>query len=311
MKKFKNIFCPVNTRMERKHFIDINQYQQLDKIGKGQFGVVYKVKDKKSNKIYAAKISLTVIELTDDNESFVRNLVREVNIISKLDHPSIVKFVGFSRYDFHDKPKPVIVTEIMNGGSLKDLIELERSGISPTKWNDTRKLIILYGIAAAMMYLHAHNIIHRDLKPENILMDENLYPKIADFGLSKILHRNEDSLSAPSIGGFKGTYLYASPEVLKDNEYTKAGDVYSFAIIAFEVITNEKPFKNCSFFEMISKVGEGSRPTTTFPIPEHYKELIENCWTQDQKDRLTFEQIVDILKNNRDFITDLIDENDS
>ncbi len=49
--------------------------------------------------------------------------------------------------------------------------------------------------------------------------------------------------------GFKGTFLYAPPEVLIDNEYTEAGDVYSFAIIAFELITNEKPFKNCSFME--------------------------------------------------------------
>ena len=109
------------------------------------------------------------------------------------------------------------------------------------------------------------------LKPENILMDDEIYPKIADFGLSKILHKNEDSLSAASTGGFKGTFLYSSPEVLNDNEYTKSGDVYSFAIIAFELIINEEPFKNCTFIELINKVSNGSRPTKKHPQKVHEK----------------------------------------
>lgn len=296
--------------MDNKHFLDINQFQQLEKIGKGQFGVVYKIKDKISGIISAAKISINVIELTEDNESLIKSLVNEVNIISKLNHPSIVKFIGFSRFDFHGFAKPVIITEIMTGGSLSDLINLERRGCSKDNWNDTRKLITLYGIAVAMMYLHSHNIIHRDLKPQNILMDDQLYPKIADFGLSKILHKNEDSMSAASIGGFKGTFLYSPPEVLTDDEYTMAGDVYAFGMIAFEVITNEEPFKNCSFFELSNKVSNGIRPKFNFSIPESYQEMIEKCWSQDQKDRPSFEDIAKNLKNNKDFITETVDEVD-
>ena len=84
----------------------------------------------------------------------------------------------------------------------------------------------IYGIASAMAYLHAYNIIHRDLKPANILEDDKFFPKIADFGLSKI---NENfSSRGQSAVGFKGTPIYCAPEVWLNNEYSKAGDVYSF-----------------------------------------------------------------------------------
>lgn len=113
----------------------------------------------------------------------IRNLVREVNIICKLNYPSIIKFIGFSLNDFEGNSKPVLITEYMPNGSLSDLIEQERRSICNPKYNFTRKLIIIFGISSAMSYLHAHNIIHRDLKPDNILIDSNLNPKllISDF----------------------------------------------------------------------------------------------------------------------------------
>lgn len=64
-------------------------------------------------------------------------------------------------------------------------LNLEQKGQAPKDWDDTKKLINIYGIALSMKYLHHHKILHRNLKPENILLDENLYPKLAIFGLSK------------------------------------------------------------------------------------------------------------------------------
>ena len=85
-----------------------------------------------------------------------------------------------------------------------------------------------------MSFLHSHNIIHRDLKPDNILMDEFLHIKIADFGLSKIQHLNSSNNS------FNSSYI--APEIWEDCNYTKAGDVYSFAIIVYEIMSTDKPY---------------------------------------------------------------------
>ena len=183
--------------------IDIKNYEIISKIGEGGFGEVYKVKEKQSGKLYAAKVSLKTIE-----NSTILDISREVNILSKIIHPFVVKFIGYSSVDFHGEPKPVILTEYLQNGSLKEVLTLERQGLADFDWTDVRKLINIYGIATTMSYLHQHKIIHRDLKPENIFMDEYLCPKIGDFGLSKIEH----SSTSQTIGStlcVKGTPFHS------------------------------------------------------------------------------------------------------
>ena len=229
--------------------------------------------------------------------------------MSQLNHPSILKFIGYSPIDFDNEPKPVIISEYSPNGSLSKLIALESRSRSIDMWDDTKKLITLYGISSAMSFLHSHNIIHRDLKPENILEDEFLFPKIADFGLSKILHSNSDSVSTQSTTGVKGTPIYIPPEGWGSNECSKAGDVYAFAIIAYEIMTLEIPFKDYTYMMLCQKVAiNGERPTFKYPIPEIYQELITRCWSQDPEKRPTFEEIKEDLRNNPEFITDTIDK---
>ena len=287
---------------------DLNKFELLEKIGSGSFGDVYKAKEKRTGKIYAAKISNQSIDQKDTPRSVIRNLVREVNILSKLNHPSILSFVCFSLKNFNDEPYPVIITDYLPKGTLNDLIKLERQSTSDEKWNDTQKLIIIYGIASAMSYLHSHNIIHRDLKPDNILVDDNLNPKIADFGLSKINQSDQTSSSMVSTLGLKGTIAYIPPEILNDYDYTKEGDVYAFSMIVYEIMTNIEPFKNCGMSTLISKVSKGIRPDLDQPMPESYKNLIEKCWSQDPSIRPSFDEIVKELKSDSGFITDLVDE---
>ena len=137
--------------MEKQSIYKIDQLQLLQKVGEGSFGEVFKVKKKETGEIFAAKISLTIIyeeeeidEIKDDdatkkhNHSLIRNLVREVNILSKLNHPCIIKFIGFSPVSFNGEKKPVIITDFFPNGTLKDLIKLEQKGLSHEKWNDTR-----------------------------------------------------------------------------------------------------------------------------------------------------------------------------
>lgn len=105
-----------------------------------------------------------------------------------------------------------------------------------------------------MSYLHSHHIIHRDLKPANILEDENLFPRIADFGLSKSSQRKSDNSSTKSAISVRGTPIYIAPEIWRDQEYTKAGDVYAFSMIVYELLTLDEPFKDVNFFSLYSKV---------------------------------------------------------
>lgn len=225
--------------MDDETTLDLNQYNLLKKIGSGAFSEVYKVEEKSSKTIFAAKILLKSLE-QEDNTTII-DLRREINIMSKLNHPSILQFIGFSPTNFLNELKPVIITEFMPNDSLQEIINLERKSISASFWNDTRKLINIYGIASAMSYLHAHNIIHRDLKPANILMDSFLCPKIADFGLSKInTIEKVDSIIKSADGCIKGTPSYMAPEIWFRVEYSKASDVYTFGLILFEIYTHKK-----------------------------------------------------------------------
>lgn len=165
---------------------DINAYKKISKIGEGGFSEVSRVKEIKTGEYYAAKVSKFMIneETKDSQEALL--LFREVNYMSLLNHPSVLKFIGYYQTDFEGEPQPTIITELATNGSLRDIIEMELSGLSPTGLDDTKKLINIYGIASGLLYIHSHNLIHRDLKPENVLIDDFLYPKISDFGLSKI-----------------------------------------------------------------------------------------------------------------------------
>lgn len=291
-------------RNENKY---LSNYELLsEKIGSGAFANVYLVRDLNTGEIFAAKISKKIV---NDTPEMLKNLSREVNILYKLNHPAILKFICYSPTNFKQKNRPVIITEYAPNGSLYDLIRQERQSLCTQDWDDTRKLIILYGIASALAFLHSNHIVHRDLKPSNILLDKYLQPKVGDFGLSKINHQNEESMTMNSTVGIKGTPLYVAPEVWERQEYSEASDVYSFAMIMFELITAQVPFDEGSVFSIQEFVKSGRRPEIASDTPEVYKFLIEQCWDQDPNNRPTFEQILQQLKNDPGFLEN-VDEDD-
>lgn len=117
----------------------ITKFEKKGKIGQGGFGEVYTILEKETSKIYAAKISLR--EVSESTSAAIISLSREININAKLDHPSILKFIGFSPVDFENDPKPVIISELSTNGSLKRIIDLERMNCAIKGWDDTKKLI--------------------------------------------------------------------------------------------------------------------------------------------------------------------------
>lgn len=254
--------------MSQDKFIDISKYELLERIGSGAFAVVDKIFDKTNKKIYAAKISIDEVNLSTIKSEEILLLFREVNVLASFNHPAIIKFIGFNVVSFNNMHNPIIITEYAKNESLRKVINLETQGLSLQGWDDTKKLINIYGIASGMMYLHSHNILHRDLKPENILIDDCLCPRIADFGLSKVAtFSKEKSTMAKELtssdsncmifqsqSSIKGTPVYMAPESLKDSVYSPAGDVYAFSLIVYEIMTGRRPFEGFNQIQLYQNV---------------------------------------------------------
>lgn len=158
-------------------YFDLSRLKKKKILGKGGFGDVFLAISKETLDKYAVKISK--IKMNEDEKYADINLYlfREINLMGSFDHPAIIKFIGYSPTDFKGIFFPTIIMEYYVNKSLYDIIILERKGCPPKGWDETRKLINVYGIASGMKYLHMKGIMHRDLKTLNILMDDLLCPK--------------------------------------------------------------------------------------------------------------------------------------
>ena len=232
-----------------------------------------------------------------------RELIFEVRLLSFCHHPAIVEFIGFSEqkesYNFYFVE--------LEQGSLQDIINNNQNGNPDPLWDDTHKLIIAYGIARGMKYLHSNNILHRKLKLENILLDDNLSPYITDFG------RSLDSGLNHTDRVKKTEKIFMPPEFLSDYEKysrTKGIDVFAYSMILYSLWTEKEPYDSYdSPFVIVEKIMHNMRPD--FPpgdsINDKWKQLICNCWDQDPNCRPTFDEICERLESP-DFITSKMDK---
>ena len=201
-------------------------YEMLDDLGEGVFGVVKLGLYKKTKERVAIKIIKK--ESTRQNEM---ELVRtEIDILKLCHHPNIVKLLDH----FENAEYIFLVMEYISGGDLSEYM-------NRNKYNFPEERIsqIIYQITQGLKYLHHFGIIHRDLKPDNIMLTESNEKgivKIMDFGLSKILGKNEKS-----IEGF-GTLTFVAPEVLIRTPYNKEIDIWSLGVTLYLMLSGTLPF---------------------------------------------------------------------
>ncbi|EAZ37436.1 hypothetical protein OsJ_21771 [Oryza sativa Japonica Group] len=193
-----------------------------DELGRGASGVVYKgvLKD---NRVVAVK---KLVDVNEGEEEFQH----ELSVISRIYHTNLVRVWGFCS----DGPHRILVSEFVENGSLDKI--LFGSGGSQNLLGWTQRFNIALGVAKGLAYLHhecSEWVIHCDMKPENILLGENMEPKIADFGLAKLLNRDGSNIDISRIRGTRG---YLAPEWVYSLPITAKVDVYSFGVVLLELL---------------------------------------------------------------------------
>lgn len=213
-------------------------YKFKDVLGGGHFGsvrVAYK-KDQEPRKYYAVKsISKKHLSVKDLND-----LVKEVEIISTLNHPNIIKFYE----SYHDKYYFHIVMELCTGKEIFDKI------VSDGKISEKIVAKIITEVLHAISYCHSKGIVHRDLKPENILFaspNADAQIKLIDFGLSRKYSTNE------KLHTILGTPYYIAPEVLKGS-YNEKCDLWSIGALTYIMLCGEPPFNAETNNEIFTKI---------------------------------------------------------
>ncbi len=215
----------------------VSEYILVEKIGGGTFGEVWKAHH------HVWTDQLVAIKIPTDPQ-YVRNLQREGAAIHGLQHPNIVRAIGFDPYS----DPPYLTMEFVPGTSLRPLIK--RREIKPEQAVNIMKQML-----AGLAYAHDQGLIHRDVKPENILIHERCGRdgygvegciKVTDFGLGKAATKTAVgsivySTDASAGGEIAGTLDYMAPEQRGGGEIDKRADLYACGVVLYELLTGERP----------------------------------------------------------------------
>jgi tetratricopeptide (TPR) repeat protein len=235
----------------------------VDRLGAGGMGEVYLGVDERLGRRVAVK---TIRRERQASASARARFLREAQILSQLEHPSICRIYEYIEADERD----LIVLELVQGA---DLEQAQRDGLS-----EREKLAIAEQIAAALVAAHSLSVVHRDLKPENVIITPSGETKVLDFGLARFARTTELQASGPDAisgagldpgpltvtadGGVMGTPRYMSPEQARGEEVTAASDMYSFGLVLQELFTGTSPYAGVAADVLPNKIMWGE----TLPV---------------------------------------------
>ncbi|NXO64048.1 NEK11 kinase, partial [Phainopepla nitens] len=229
------------------------RYTIQRKLGNGSFGSVYLVNDRKAKQGEELKVLKEIsVGNLKPNETVEANL--EAQLLSKLDHPAIVKFYA----SFVERDSFCIITEYCEGGDLNFKIQEYKD--SGKMFTQSQVIDWFIQLLLGVNYMHERRILHRDLKAKNIFLKDNLL-KIGDFGVSCLLMGSCDLATT-----FTGTPYYMSPEVLKHQGYNTKSDIWSLGCILYEMCCMNHAFTGQNFLSVVLKIVEGETPS----LPDRY-----------------------------------------
>ncbi|KAI9228652.1 MAG: kinase-like domain-containing protein [Piptocephalis tieghemiana] len=260
-------------------------FELKDQLGKGNFAVVYKAKNRVNGKVVAVK----VVDKTKftHRPRVMAALQREVGLLMTIDHPCAIRV----KQVFQDPSKLYLVMELAEGGELFDRV------VKRGRLTEPEARSVFLQLLGAIKYLHDRNITHRDLKPENIMMcdPQGWKIKVTDFGLAKLVGENR------FLSTLCGTPNYVAPEVLhpvaKERAYGKAVDMWSLGVILYIMLCGFPPFSEELAPPSMKEQILGAY--FDFPSPAWDSvssagiDLVEWCLTKEPHRRITVDQALD------------------
>lgn len=214
---------------------NVGPYRVMEKLGRGGMATVYKAYHASLDRYVALKV-LHPAFLEDPN--FLARFQREARLVAKLEHPNIVPVYDFAEYE----QQPYLVMKYVEGETLKAHLNRGRLSVDQI-WG------VVDAVGAGLAHAHQEGILHRDIKPSNVIMatDGKIY--LADFGLARIAQSGESTLSSDMI---MGTPQYISPEqAMGANDLDAGTDIYSFAVMLYEMVVGQVPFSSDTPFSII------------------------------------------------------------
>lgn len=266
--------------------MDLGQYEILEEVGRGAWGIVYRARHKELNKVVALK-KLKDYETPDSPQ--VERFKREGRVLAGLEHPNIVKVLdaGF----FADGTR-YIAMEFVRGDTLADLIRRK-------KFPSDEAVDVVISVAEAIAYAHSKGIIHRDIKPSNIIMKDGGSAIVTDFGIAKEVNART---CATESGELLGTPAYMPPEQISGNvkEIDERSDIYSLGAVLYELLTSKPPFEGNNFFDISTKILNDDPPSPiklTSAIPKDLETICLKALNKEKKSRYqTADEMLDDLK---------------
>ncbi|XP_015430679.1 PREDICTED: tyrosine-protein kinase Fps85D isoform X2 [Dufourea novaeangliae] len=250
----------------------------LEKIGRGNFGDVYKAQLKTCKTEVAVKTCK--VTLPDEQK---RKFLQEGRILKQYDHPNVVKLIGICV----QKQPIMIVMELVPGGSLLTYLRKNASSIMQQE-----QLRMCKDAAAGMRYLESKYCIHRDLAARNCLVGYESIVKISDFGMSR-----EEEEYTVSDGMKQIPIKWTAPEALNFGKYTSLCDVWSYGVLMWEIFSKGgNPYSGMSNSQAREKIDSGYRMPAPENTPEEIYRLMLRCWEYEPEKRPHFDQIYTVVE---------------
>ena len=238
-------------------------YRVIERVGEGGMGVVYRARDERLHRDVALKFMIDGPRFNSDHGD---RLQREARALAALNHPNILTI-----HDLGDADgTPFLVFEWIGGGALDSRVRQQ-----PLSTSEFLKVAL--PVADALGAAHDHGIVHRDVKPANVLVSTEGRIKLADFGLAKF--RGVDA-QATRTGGVIGTIAYMSPEQASGGDIGPPSDVFSFGVLAYEILSGQLPFQGVGPGGVIAAILSGRHtPLSEMrrDIPASLVAVVERC----------------------------------